>query len=195
MKQVKILLQNVNTEILESSIQRCIEWFCAYPIKKIGLNQLSIMIKSSKTSTKQAVEYLIKNNFLNREIVGKAWLLYANQSHKNFLIKKIPSNIGLIYGSNILDVVKDLIPGNRSITLFGSYRYGTDLEQSDIDIAVEVIGNKPLEVKKIGLMDHFGYRKNVPVNLHIFSRNKIDTNLFSNIANGLVLDGFLEVKI
>jgi len=31
------------------------------------------------------------------------------------------------------------------------------------------------------------------VHLHIFSRNKVDLNLFANISNGIILDGFLEV--
>jgi hypothetical protein len=30
--------------------------------------------------------------------------------------------------------------------------------------------------------------------LHIFNRNNIDDNLFNNIANGILLWGFLEVK-
>ena len=41
---------------------------------------------------------------------------------------------------------------------------------------------------------NIGYRKNVPVNVHVFSRNKIDLNLFANIANGIILEGFLEVR-
>ena len=43
------------------------------------------------------------------------------------------------------------------------------------------------------IIKEFGYRKDVPVNLHIFSRNKVDLNLFANISNGIILDGFLEV--
>ena len=40
----------------------------------------------------------------------------------------------------------------------------------------------------------FGYRTNVPVNIHLFSEKNINLNLFSNISNGIILDGFLEVK-
>ena len=42
-------------------------------------------------------------------------------------------------------------------------------------------------------LEKLGFRTNVKVNLHIFSRNKIDLNLFANIANGIILSGFLEV--
>ena len=47
---------------------------------------------------------------------------------------------------------------------------------------------------RLGIVEQLGYRKKVNVNLHVFSRNKIDLNLFVNIANGIVLDGFLEVR-
>ena len=78
--------------------------------------------------------------------------------------------------------------------MFGSYRKGDDTEDSDIDIAVEVSDNKGIRIVPFAIIHKFGYRKDVLVNLHIFSRNKIDINLFSNIANGIVLEGFLEVR-
>jgi len=51
-----------------------------------------------------------------------------------------------------------------------------------------------VKIVELGIFHKWGYRKNVSVNLHIFSRNKIDINLFSNIVNGIVLEGFLEAK-
>ena len=78
--------------------------------------------------------------------------------------------------------------------MFGSYRWGTDVEESDIDIAVEVIDNKDMQIIQLGIIEQLGYKKKVPVNLHVFSRNKIDLNLFANIANGIILEGFLEVR-
>jgi len=55
-------------------------------------------------------------------------------------------------------------------------------------------GDDELSIIRLGIIEKLGYRKNVPVNLHIFSRNKVDLNLFTNIANGIVLDGLLEVR-
>lgn len=70
---------------------------------------------------------------------------------------------------------------------------GTDNEKSDIDIAVEVLDNKSMKIEKLEVIAQLGFRKKVTVNCHIFTRNKIDLNLFTNIANGIVLDGLLEV--
>ena len=179
---------------LERTINKSLAWFYAYPQTKIGLTDLAKNIKSSKTAAKQVIESLVKTQFLNREIIGKAWLLSANKKNPYFILKKIPYNLSLIYELRILESVYKKISSPRSIILFGSYRWGTDVEGSDIDIAVEVIGNIDLKVMRLGTIEHLGYRKNVPVNLHVFSRNKIDLNLFANIANGIVLDGFLEVR-
>ena len=80
------------------------------------------------------------------------------------------------------------------IGIFGSYARNEQNEKSDIDIAVGVLGDEELRIRQLGIIPKLGYRNNVTVNLHIFSRNKIDLNLFVNIANGIILEGFLEVR-
>ena len=191
----KVILKNVSVEQLERTFNKCLIWFYSYPTTKIGLSDLSKNISSSKTATKQIVEYLIQIQFLNRDIIGKAWLLYTNQKHQFFITKKIPYNLSTIYESGIIEAVYKIIPSHRSIILFGSYRWGTDVEESDIDIGVEVLDKQDIRIIQLGIIQQLGFRKNVKVNAHVFSRNKIDLNLFSNIANGIVLDGFLEVRI
>lgn len=194
MKEKKSLLRNVDVNELERTPDKCLVWFYAYPTAKIGLSDLAKSINSSKTAAKQAVESLVNVQFLNRDVVGKAWLLSANQKHPYFITKKIPYNLNLVYESGILEEVYKVVPSARNIILFGSYRWGTDTEESDIDIAVEVVDNKDLKIINLGTIGQLGYRKNILINLHIFSRNKVDLNLFANIANGIILDGFLEVR-
>jgi len=195
MKEVKVFLKNTPIPELERTLEKCLAWFYAYPLVKIGLTDLAASINSSKTAAKGVVEHLIEVRFLNREIIGKAWLLSANQKHEYFITKKIPYNLQSIYESQALNAIYKNFPSARVIILFGSFRWGTDIEKSDIDIAVEVLDNKKLEIIKLGEIGELGYRKKVPINLHIFSRNKIDLNLFANIANGIILDGFLEVRV
>src|SRR3989344_3892234 len=174
MKQAKNSLKNVNVNQLEITLNKCLVWFYSYPRNKIGLTDLAQSINSSKTAAKLVVESLIE---------------------RHFITKKIPYNLSNIYESGILDAVYKVVPSSRAVILFGSYRWGTDVEDSDIDIAVEVVDNHDLQVTHLGNIEQLGYRKNVPVNLHLFSRNKVDLNLFANIANGIVLDGFLEVRV
>tara|TARA_Y100000310_G_scaffold327546_1_gene394099 strand:+ start:468 stop:1055 length:588 start_codon:yes stop_codon:yes gene_type:complete len=194
MKNKKTVLKSASADELERALDKCLVWFYAFPNAKIGLNDLSKSIGSSKTTTKKAVESLIEISFLSKQVVGKSWLLSVDQKHPYFLIKKVPYHLSKIYESGVLDFIYKIIPQPRAIVLFGSYRWGTDVEESDVDIAVEVLDSKDLEIIKLGTIPKLGYRKNIVVNIHIFSRNKIDLNLFANIANGILLDGFLEVR-
>ena len=174
--------------------EKILQWFFSYPQIKIGLNDLSTELKISKTTARRIVMEFIAAGILSKEIFGNVWQITFNPSHKDVVLQKIPYNLRLIYASGILEAIHEQFPNPLAIVLFGSYRKGDDTEKSDIDIAVEIAGKGVFEVLQLGVLPQLGYRQNVPVNLHIFSRDKIDPNLFANIANGIVLEGFLEVK-
>jgi len=186
-------LKNVPLLEVSESYRRILSYFFSFPEHPIGLNDLSEQISTSKTSTKLAVNNLIERGFLKKEEVGNAWRLSADPKDPFVITKKIPYNLQLVYESGIIGAAYNKIPNARAIILFGSYRAGTDNEKSDIDIAVEVLDNEDIRIETLGLIEQFGFRRNVKVNLHIFSRNKVDLNLFTNIANGILLDGLLEV--
>jgi len=174
------------------ALQKTLYWFFAYPDKETSLSDLAKKIKISKATANRVVTKLIKQEFLKKEIIGKTWRLSCNPEHKFHTTLKIPHNLTLIYENNILDKILKKFPNAKATILFGSYRKGDDNENSDIDIAIEIAGNEKLKIIKFETIKQIGYRKNIPIQLHIFSRNKIDLNLFSNISNGIVLSGFLE---
>lgn len=191
---MKTILKGIKVEEIERAYEKTLVWFYAFPRRTIGLTELSEYIKASKTATKQAVVSLIQQEFIFQEVAGRSWILSANQKHPYFKIKKIPYHLDKIYESGILEAIHKNFSHARAIVLFGSYRWGDDVEDSDIDIAVEILGNEEIKIVRLGILEQLGYRKNIPVNLHIFSRNKIDLNLFANISNGIVLEGFLEAR-
>lgn len=174
--------------------RKVLSWFFSYPTDEFTLNQLCSKVGISKTTGKRIVQRLMKEDFLELKKIGKLWRIKANQNHIFFRHLKIPENLELISCSGIIEEISKKFARARAIVLFGSYRKGDDTPQSDIDIAVEVLGDKPLEIIEFGTLKNLGHRKNVPVNVHVFSRKKVDINVFSNIANGIILDGFLEVK-
>ena len=168
-------------------------FFFDFPSGEFTFNEVCKRTGTSKTTAKRVIEHFLQNGLINRKIIGKLWLLTANRKSKSFLRSKIAHNFGLILKEDMIDAIRQQYLQAKAIILFGSYRKGDDVESSDVDIALEVAGNKEMQIIKFANID-IGYRKSVPVNLHIFSRNKIDINLFSNIANGFVLEGFLEVR-
>lgn len=179
--------------LLSEAYGRVLNYFFSFPEQAIGLNDLSKAVESSKTTTKMIVEQLINEEFLKKEEVGKAWRISAVTGHPYFISRKVPFNVRMIYESGIVNAVREKVPGARAVILFGSYRWGADNEKSDIDIAVEIIGNDNPTIETLGKIN-LGHRRGIIVNLFIFSRNKVDLNVFNNIANGIVLDGLLEVR-
>lgn len=194
MQQIKISLRNFETISLNEAYNKIIDWFFAYPNMQITLSELANELLISKKTANQIVTALIKEGFLNVEEVGRAWRISCNLQHHFNRDLKIGRNLVNISRSGIIPEIYRLVGNPKAIVLFGSYRKGDDNEKSDIDLAVEVLDNKDLRIVPLGKFNKFGFRKNVPVNLHIFCRKKIDLNLFANIANGIVLDGFLEAK-
>ena len=171
-----------------------IYWFFAYPEVKTTLSELAKELGIAKKTASKIVGDLAKEGFLMVEQIGKAWRIHCNIEHHYNRTVKIGYNLSTVYSSGIIQEIYKIVGNARAIVLFGSYRKGDDIGSSDLDIAVEIIGNSDLEIKNIGNIAQLGFRKNVPVNVHIFTRNKVDLNLFANIANGIVLDGFLEVR-
>jgi len=187
-------LKKTELHELNEAYNRALIWFFSYPNEGISLSELKKNIGTSKTTASKIVRQLVNEGFLVKEVLGRVWRIRSVPTHHYNITKKIAYNLEMIYKSGVINEIHDIIQNPLSITLFGSYRKGDDTEKSDIDIAVEILGNADVKVAELGIIPVFGYRKNVKVNLHIFSRNKIDLILFSNIANGIVIEGFLEVR-
>jgi len=187
-------LRNVKLIETNEPYNKVLYWFFSFPDSSTGLNELCKNVKISKSNANRMINRLEKEGFLIKDVIGKAWRIKCNKKHIYNQTKKLAFNLQLIYDSDIIKEIHQKFPGFQAIILFGSYRKGDDIEKSDLDIAVNIIGKEELKIKELGIIDKFGYRENVIVNLHIFCNQKIDKNLFVNIANGIVLDGFLEVK-
>ena len=88
----------------------------------------------------------------------------------------------------------DFFKNPKAIVLFGSFRKGEDLSNSDIDIAIET--SEANEYKIIGLRELIEFEQIIgrKIQIHLFSRENVDIGVFNNIANGILLWGFLEVK-
>ena len=187
-------LPNVKQTELNEAYQIVLYWFFSYPYREITLSDLAEQLKISKTTANRVVVRLVKEQFLILKKFGRLWQISCNPKHHYNFSKKVAYNLTMIYESGILEQIHALYPNFKATILFGSYRKGDDIETSDIDLAVEVYDHKDLKIIELGVFPQLGYRKNVVVNLHVFSRHKIDINLFTNIVNGIVLEGLLEVN-
>ena len=190
-------LRRIPPKKFDEAYEKVQTWFFSYPSKEVTLSKIAEELKISKTTANKIITRLKEEGFLMIKEVGKSWLISCNPHHIYNKTRKIVYNLSIIYDAYeilLRDIIHTYVSNPVSVILFGSYRKGDDNEKSDVDIAIEVLGDQKTKIIEIGKFDPFGLRKNVVINLHIFSRKNVDINLFSNITNGIVLDGFLEAR-
>lgn len=173
-------------------LQKCSLWnvasaFFKDPEKEFELMELSRTIKLAHTSVKKHLETLCKLNIILKKPVSfgrKSNVCYhANRNHEAFLHYKKIYNLEVIHNSGIIEKIVTTCQPN-AIVLFGSFQKGEDTIKSDIDIFVE---SKPESISLKKIADR-------SIEIH-FKRNfnEFPKELKANIANGIVLHGFLEV--
>ncbi|MGK0209317.1 MAG: putative nucleotidyltransferase [Patescibacteria group bacterium] len=189
---IKIKIQK--TTRLEATDRKILAYFFDKPTTAIGLNALAQTTKVAKTTAQKSIKKLIALRLINKNTISNIWQLTANPLDPTYKQLKKIYNMSILEDAQIIPFLQDKYPNARTIILFGSYAKADNNENSDIDIAIEILGNSPLRIKQEGIVPKLGYNKDIPLNTHIYSRSKIDNNLFANIANGIILDGFLEVQ-
>lgn len=124
---------------------------------------------------------------LKKDRETKRWSIELNRSDHRVMQLKRADNLKQIYESGLADFLEERFPG-ATIILFGSYSWGDDIINSDIDIAVIESKDKP-----IALTD---YEKVLErrININFYgSFGEINKNLKENLANGIILAGGFEL--
>ena len=178
----------------ETARNKVIEIFFKYTEKEFSLSDLAKESGVAKANIGAILNEFNESGLITIEKLSKIWRIKANQANWFFVKGKIIYNLNFIYQSGIVEFLADYFNNPKSIILFGSFRKGEDISSSDIDIAIESDSIK--EYETIGLRELYEFEKVIgkKIQLHLFNRENVDINLFNNIANGIVLLGFLEVK-
>ena len=186
-KYLKLFIQN--------ALQRVLEVLFRYPEKEFSLSDLAKEAGVAKPHIGAILTSLEQLGFITITRLTKIWRIKANQQSRNFIKSKIIYNLNFIYQSGLIEFLTEHFGNPKSIILFGSFRRGEDFSASDIDIAIET--DETEEYKTIGLRILSDFEREIgrKIQIHLFTRKDIDVHVFNNIANGIVLSGFLEVKI
>ena len=180
--------------IIETGRQRILEVLFGYPDKEFSLSDLAKESKVAKANIGAILKEFHKIGFIEITKLSKIWRIRANQRNWFFIKSKIVYNLNFIYQSGLVEFLNDYFKNPKSIILFGSFRKGEDLSGSDIDIAVEIDEDKEYQTIVLRELSKFEEAIGRKIQIHLFNRKYIDQNLFNNIANGIVLSGFLEVN-
>ena len=190
----------------ETSEEKIASVFYRDPYREYTLSGIAERAKVSKSMASSILKEMAKEGFISIEELGKKyWRVKASIDNPVFKNWKIVNNITEIMSTPITDFLVDKF-NPKSVILFGSFRWGEDKKGSDIDIAIEVGGKTqdPISLSRLAdrerehvlakdVRDHENdLERNIQI--HFFNRKTIDKNLFNNIANGIILYGFLEVN-
>jgi predicted nucleotidyltransferase len=178
----------------ETARNKVIEILFRYPEKEFSLSDLAREAGVAKANIGNILNEFQEAGLITIEKLTKIWRIKANQTNWLYIRNKIVYNLGFIYRSGLVEFLVENFKNPKAILLFGSFRKGEDLSNSDIDIAIESMEVK--DYQTIGLRDLSEFEEIIgrKIQLHLFNRKNIDDNLFNNIANGILLWGFLEVK-
>ena len=159
------------------------------PEKSFNQRRLAKNIKVSPTAVSKSLELLKKENLITAEKDkdSKRIAIKLNRDNKDIFYLKRVENLKFIYESRLLNFLSEEFPLS-TIILFGSYSLGEDISRSDIDIAIIGYKEKRLE------LENFERLLERKISLHFYSNlKKIETNLKSNILNGITLKGGIKL--
>ncbi|MBU0614603.1 MAG: nucleotidyltransferase domain-containing protein [Nanoarchaeota archaeon] len=178
----------------ETAKNKIVEVLFRYPEKEFSLSDLAREAGVAKANIGNILEEFHAAGLVTIEKLSKIWRIRSNQTNWFYVRGKIVYNLNFVYGSGMVEFLVDYFKNPKAIVLFGSFRKGEDMSNSDIDIAVE--SDEAEEYNIIGLRELSEFEDMVKrkIQLHIFNRKSIDLNVFNNIANGILLWGFLEVS-
>lgn len=180
--------------LIETARQKVLEVFFRFPEKEFSLSDLAKEARVAKANIGLILDELSGMGFIQITKLSKIWRIKANQNNWYFIRSKIIYNLNFVYQSGLVEFLNDYFKNPRAIILFGSFRKGEDISNSDIDIAIETSEARNYEITGLRELVELERETGKKIQIHIFNREKIDNNIFNNIANGILLLGFLEVK-
>ncbi|PIN95067.1 hypothetical protein COU53_01045 [Candidatus Pacearchaeota archaeon CG10_big_fil_rev_8_21_14_0_10_30_48] len=153
--------------------------------KSFNARGLAIPLERTQAGIIKALPELEKKELIKikKDKESGRWAIELNRDNSKTIDLKRVENLKTVYESGLSYFLEEKFPGSI-IILFGSYSYGEDTINSDIDIAI--IGSKEKKVE-LNKFEKFLDRE---IRINFYNNiNEINKNLRSNIFNGIILSG------
>lgn len=164
------------------------EYFYLNPTIKIRVRQLERKLNLPLPSVIRYCKELEKQGILKKIKIDNVVFYSADRANRDYLIEKKLFNIKSLYISGLIDYLVEEL-SNPGIIVFGSYSKGEDIENSDIDLYIETLSNKEINLKK--------FEEKLQKKIQVFRHKNLigirNVHLANNIINGILLNGFVEV--
>jgi predicted nucleotidyltransferase len=158
---------------------RLLEFIYENPQKELTVRQLALRTKISRSTVQYQLKMLRSQGIISP---NNQWMdTWQNR------LKKIHYYIDKIAASGVIDYLeKELVAS--TIILFGSFRKGESIKESDIDLFVECAREKEVDLRR--------YEKKLGHTIQLFTRAKIKLlpkRLLNNVVNGIKLKGYFTI--
>jgi len=169
--------------LIESNTQKFLSIIFRFPTKGFTVREIARLIKVSPPTGASIARILENKDLIKVKKERVQHKIFGNLEDEYF--KQLKRIYNIFYLSGLTDfLVKNFNP--NTIVVFGSYSKGEDTEDSDIDIFVDSVVNKEINLEK------FEKELSRRIHLHVNDIKKIPDDLKKNIINGIILYGFLE---
>ena len=165
---------------------KVMELFFKFPYTSFHIREIARLTGLSSTGVIKIIKKLKKEKLLLSKKANNMEEIKPDFNGRFLIIKRL-YNIYSIYDSGLIDYIKSYYEMPQSIILFGSYSNGTDTEKSDIDIGVVSAKKEIRDFKK------FETRLSRKINLHLIEIKNTPKEFINSLANGVVLEGFVEM--
>jgi len=168
------------TGLKSNKLDKVKELFYEHPLENFTIREIAEKTKIPKSTIKNYLDQLKSEKLVNKDNQST----YSNY----FKIKKTHYYIEKMFEAGLIDyLVKELTP--ETIILFGSFRKGESVKESDLDLFVVSHSKKKLDLG--------GFERKLKHNIELHlktSINKLHDNLFNNVVNGIKLSGSFKVR-
>ncbi len=170
--------------LIESNTQKILALIFKHPTVGFTLREIARKLKISAPTVATITRELERREFIKIERERNQYKVFGNVESESFKdLKRICNLFSLLPLKNFL--IRELNP--NLIVVYGSYSTGEDIEDSDIDMFVD-----SHTTKKINLSP---FEKKLARSIHLIvgSFHKLPSELKSNIINGVILYGVIEI--
>ncbi len=161
--------------------------FFQNPTEEFAYREIERRTGISIATVSKYIRPLSKEGLVKTRKSANAIMVRSNQENTLFLKLKRAYNLEVIYSSGLVQHLIDTLRPD-AIILFGSFSKGEDNEKSDIDIAI--IHGREIETDLLRFEKVIGRKINT---VKIKSLKYAEKEFINSLANGIVLDGFIEV--
>ena len=155
----------------------------------LNAHSIARILEVSQPAVSKALPMLEKEGLIkvSKDKISKRLSIELNRDNNQVIWLKRADNLKQIYESGLAQFLYDSFPG-ATVIFFGSYAFGEDTASSDIDLAVIGTKERMIDLEKFEKMLE---RKIITNYYKTF--NGIDKHLLSNIANGILLKGAVDL--